>query len=90
MLSIQDQYIFLHDALLNFIESGGRTDIQPKKYRMMIEELDSNFDASGETVLEKQYKTIVRWSPRRHLTTTALLDVNQSKNRSLSFVPRKS
>ncbi|XP_067931849.1 tyrosine-protein phosphatase 99A-like isoform X2 [Watersipora subatra] len=87
MVQTEDQYIFIHYALLNFIECAGRTDIQPKKFHMMIDELDSNFDSSGETVLEKQYKTIVKWSPPTHLTTSALLDINSNKNRSLSFIP---
>ena len=85
----QDQYIFIHDALLNFIESGGRTDIQPRKFRTLIDDLDSNFDTSGETILEKQYKMIGKWSPPSHLTNTAMLDVNQHKNRNLSFIPCK-
>mgnify|MGYP001795898894 CR=1 FL=1 len=87
MVQNEDQYMFIHDALLHFIESGGRTDIQPKKFRMIVDELDSNFDTSGETVLEKQFRTIVKWSPPDYLLQCSLQNVNTGKNRSDAFIP---
>jgi len=54
-----------------------------------MDELDANFDSSGETHLEKQFKSIVKWQPSEYLTACALQPINDGKNRSNSFIPCK-
>lgn len=61
-----------------------------KKFRTVMDELDTNFDTSGETNLEKQYRNIVRWQPSEYLTHCAKQPIHRGKNRSASFIPSKA
>ena len=53
---VKDQYSFIHDALLEFIQSGGETEIKSANVSQYLKELHSVDQASSETLLEKQYK----------------------------------
>ena len=51
----QDQYIFIHDALLEFILSGGETEVKDTLLRQYLDDLCIPAD-NGITGLEKQYR----------------------------------
>lgn len=86
LVQTEDQYVFVHDALLDYIQSGGRTELRPQELAGVLELL-SNLDSDGLTNVEKQYKYVVKWRPREYLLLSSKKEVNRPKNRSPLLVP---
>ena len=61
----QDQYIFIHDALLEYIQSGGDTEVKDSNISKYVEDLLQE-DSDKVTFLEKQFKVgcITQWRGR--------------------------
>lgn len=51
----QDQYIFIHDALLEYILSGN-TEVKDSAFPRYVEDLLMEKEGEEESVLESQYK----------------------------------
>ena len=54
---LQDQYIFIHDALTEYIENGGETEIKAVDLPQYLDDLMS-YNKVGKSLLERQYKVI--------------------------------
>ena len=52
---MQDQYSFIHDALVEFIRSGGDTEVKDTNVSHYIRQL-TTADDSGCTMLHRQYE----------------------------------
>ena len=55
VLLLQEQYIFIHDVLLEYIQSG-ETEVRDSALAAYVEELEAEPAASGISGMEKQYK----------------------------------
>lgn len=52
---LQDQYVFIHDALLEYIQSGD-TEVSSSEIGQFVETLKRNNAAQGDTLLQRLYK----------------------------------
>ncbi|ELU14810.1 hypothetical protein CAPTEDRAFT_148361 [Capitella teleta] len=84
LVQTEDQYIFIHDALLEYIQSGN-TEIKDSSVGRYVEDL--LLDKDGSTVIEYQYKLVTQFCPKDYHTAAALLTVNLPKNREDSLLP---
>ena len=89
MVQTEDQYIFIHDALLEAVTSGS-TEIPARSLYAHIEKLTQ--PESGETVtgIELEFKRLanVKANPSRFVS--ANLPVNKFKNRLVNILPYES
>ncbi|XP_013779211.1 tyrosine-protein phosphatase 99A-like [Limulus polyphemus] len=90
LVQTEDQYIFIHDALLEAIESGD-TEIPSNQLPHYIQMLQTAENSEREKdhwpLLEKQFKLVTAYRPRDFSLTSALKSCNKSKNRSLDLLP---
>ena len=52
---VQDQYSFIHDALVEFIRSGGETEVKDINVSQYIRQLTA-VDENGSSLVQKQYQ----------------------------------
>ncbi|KAE8740671.1 hypothetical protein FOCC_FOCC013819 [Frankliniella occidentalis] len=92
LVQTEEQYIFIHDALLEAIESG-ETNINQAYMSRYLLSLQASGDGgeSGnekrETLLETQFKSVTSFQPKDFNLVSASKPINQPKNRSQDLVP---
>lgn len=93
LVQTEEQYIFIHDALLEAIESG-ETDIPREQFSRYIEVLqnpDSRTEAeTAWKPLIEQFQQVIKFKPRDFNLVSANKPVNQKKNRCAVLVPIES
>jgi len=55
---VQDQYSFVHDALVEFIRSGGETEVKDVNVAQYVRQLTTPAD-NGDTPLHTQYQVLI-------------------------------
>lgn len=101
LVQTEEQYIFVHDALLEAIESGD-TEVPSSHLSRYIQTLQTGGDdlslPGSDTkdlqishsywpLLERQFKMVTAFRPKDFNVISALKQCNKGKNRSLNLIP---
>ncbi|XP_023332955.1 tyrosine-protein phosphatase 99A [Eurytemora carolleeae] len=87
LVQTEEQYIFLHDALVEFLASGD-TEVALEDISDHILSLAQPVsDFEPMTRLEKQYSNVVTFSPSEYDIIAARKSYNETKNRAHDLVP---
>ncbi|XP_015791825.1 tyrosine-protein phosphatase 99A isoform X1 [Tetranychus urticae] len=98
LVQTEEQYIFIHDALLEAIESGD-TEVPSSHLSRYIQTLQTGGDAISNAssdikerpfhwpLLERQYKLVTSFRAKDFNVVSALKPCNKAKNRSLNLIP---
>ncbi|GBL79845.1 Tyrosine-protein phosphatase 99A [Araneus ventricosus] len=92
LVQTEEQYIFIHDALLEAIESG-ETEISAADFSEYVQKLQmSNNDNEKEysPLLEKQFKLVTSFKAKDFSIISATKACNRAKNRNQNIIPVES
>ncbi|KAJ9581538.1 hypothetical protein L9F63_023279 [Diploptera punctata] len=93
LVQTEEQYIFIHDALLEAIESG-ETNINQAYLSRYIHSLQASDALEEKTepwkMLETQFKLVTSFQPKDFNLVSANKPCNQLKNRALDLLPVES
>ncbi|XP_013380826.1 receptor-type tyrosine-protein phosphatase delta [Lingula anatina] len=87
LVQTEDQYIFIHDALLEYIQKDGDTEVLNCKLKEFVEENLTFCNAEGECLLDRQYQLVTEYKPKDHEFSPAHMIYNKNKNRSERLLP---
>ncbi|XP_076448313.1 putative receptor-type tyrosine-protein phosphatase mosPTP-1 isoform X2 [Babylonia areolata] len=96
LVQTEDQYMFIHDALVEYLMGGGQTEITDESIPTYVASLTSSSNGvvphDGQifdtcSMLEKQFKLATVYLPSEDDMSCALKAVNCEKNRNPDFVP---
>ncbi|CAI4231085.1 unnamed protein product [Auanema sp. JU1783] len=85
MVQTEDQYVFIHDAVLDAVNSGS-TEVPAAKLHQHLMQIRS-MDGHGVSGIEMEFRHLstLKWANTR--CAVANLPVNRHKNRQISVVP---
>lgn len=87
LVQTEEQYIFLHDALIEALASG-QTEVGLERISEYISDLTSSLSGLDTlTLLEHQYNNVVAFTPADYDIVAARQEYNEDKNRSADLVP---
>jgi len=96
LVQTEEQYVFIHDALLEAIRSGV-TEISRENLASYLEDFllrpatSGEFEAMeflpNESLIEAQFRLVTQFQPSEYQYTSANMECNLEKNRDSSLVP---
>lgn len=87
LVQTEEQYVFIHDALLEAIESGAPTEVPAGQLPRFVQTLAQPSASGGPSLLERQFKLVTVFKAKDFNVVSALKPCNKSKNRSLNLLP---
>ena len=85
----QDQYVFLHDALMEGLMCGN-TRIEAANLEQALAKLLDPDPTTGQSQLEEQFNTLDKVTPRPDPALCSAAQMNPERNRNMDYLPSKS
>ncbi|XP_076236366.1 putative receptor-type tyrosine-protein phosphatase mosPTP-1 isoform X2 [Calliopsis andreniformis] len=87
LVQTEEQYVFIHHALQEAIESG-ETNIEVNKLMEYVQDMlnPNNTNTDAWNNIEAQYKLVTSWKPKEFNLVSAMKPCNLHKNRSQDVI----